>query len=364
MRELHNLIVDLDERFDHDASDADAPFGSHDERALAWIDATFGGWWSSEAYGAPTLIAYRQSAPAGFVCFDRRERDFAWLRGLAREPGVGIFGPIGVAPSQRGGGLGRSLIALGLCALRARGYTRALIPAVGDARLVRYYAELTGARLAESWSPATLPRARTVALVSGNGTNLQALLDRTQEGSLPLDIAAVVSSTAEAYALERARRANVPTRAVVWDRARETRAAYDARLLEAVRAEEPALVVLLGWMHLLAPAFVTQFPALLNVHPAYLPLEPARDDVVFPDGTATAAFRGAHAIRDALRAGVGWVGASVHAVTAATDRGRILARRPLPIAPGEEPKQVLARLHPIEHELVAAAVRRWLFERE
>ena len=63
----------------------------------------------------------------------------------------------------------------------------------------------------------------------------------------------------------------------------------------------PDLVLLLGWMHLLSDGFVATFPELINLHPAFLPLDPQRDDVVFPDGAQTAAFRGAYAVRDALR---------------------------------------------------------------
>jgi len=123
-------------------------------------------------------------------------------------------------------------------------------------------------------------------------------------------------------------------------------------------------VLLLGWMHLLEPSFLDAFAQMLNVHPAFLPLEPARDSVGMPDGVTIRAFRGARAVRDALAANSPWVGASVHAVTADTDRGRVLARKPLRVIAGEEEDALLARLHPIEHQLVAIAIKRWLYERE
>jgi phosphoribosylglycinamide formyltransferase-1 len=149
-----------------------------------------------------------------------------------------------------------------------------------------------------------------------------------------------------------------------WQRkAGETRDAYDARLLETVAGERPDIVLLLGWMHLLDARFVNAMPALLNVHPAFLPLDPERDAVGMPDGTEIPAFRGPFAVRDALAAGSRWAGASVHHVTAKTDRGGVLVRAPLNIEEGESEEDVLTRLHPVEHALVARAIWRWTFER-
>ena len=145
---------------------------------------------------------------------------------------------------------------------------------------------------------------------------------------------------------------------------RSHRAVRDERLLEAVRLERPDLVVLLGWMHLLSDAFVAAFPEMLNLHPAFLPLDPSCDDVGLPDATRIAAFRGPRAVHDALAAGNRWVGATVHRVTPATDRGPVLARKPLRVeAEEEEEASVMERLHAVEHRLVKAAITRWLFER-
>jgi folate-dependent phosphoribosylglycinamide formyltransferase PurN len=116
-------------------------------------------------------------------------------------------------------------------------------------------------------------------------------------------------------------------------------------------------------MHLLDERFVHAFSDVLNLHPAFLPLDPQRDDVALPDGTRIPAFRGAAAVRDALASGSRWVGATVHAVTAATDRGPVLVRKPLRVVPGETLEAVMERLHPIEHRLVTAGIMRWLYER-
>jgi phosphoribosylglycinamide formyltransferase-1 len=123
------------------------------------------------------------------------------------------------------------------------------------------------------------------------------------------------------------------------------------------------LVLLLGWMHLLPPAFIERFPEIMNVHPAFLPFDPRAEEVVVPDGRVIPAFRGAHALRDALRAGSGWSGASVHRVTADVDRGAIIVRTPLRLDGPRELNALRETLRPIEHAAVTAAIRRWCFER-
>ena len=372
MSELLNLAVDLSARpFDADVALAQIERAGFDvtvgygapERVLAWIDDAFGGSWSSEASVSTCVVATRDGAPAGFAAIDGRVVRFPWLNGLARESDVGIFGPFGVAPEHRGGGLGPALLAIAMNKLRSRGYARALIAATNE-QLVPYYATHAGASVAERFDRAQLitKRARTVVLASGSGTNFQAVIDAVRDG-LPLDIAALIGNKRDAYALERARDASIEAVALPWDRAQLSRDAYDALLLEAVQAREPELILLLGWMHVLAPRFIDTFGGMLNVHPAFLPLDPKRDEVVFPDGTIAPAFRGARAVADALAAGAHWVGASVHAVTAQTDRGRIYVRKPLAVRSGETADSVFERLHPIEHTIVPSAIRTWLYER-
>lgn len=343
-----------------------SPPSRADDRTTAWIDESFGGAWSSEAVAGENLVARRAGAPVGFVTFDPRGLRFRWLREVARERDVGIFGPFGVAPGERKTQLGRLLLRLALHELRVRGYARALIPAVSGERLIRYYADSVGARVAEEFDRSALlaPPARTLVMASGNGSNFQAAYDATQAGLLPLEIVALVTNDAGAYAVERARSAGIGSiEALRWNRTQETRADYDERLLALVRAQRPELVLLLGWMHLLSREFVTAFPDTLNLHPAFLPLDPQRDDVGMPDGTWIPAFRGPRAVEDALASSVSWVGATVHRVTPATDRGPVLARTPLRVERGEEKAHLLQRVHAAEHRLVCVALTRWLLER-
>jgi phosphoribosylglycinamide formyltransferase 1 len=367
---LVNLIVELDDRW---ASPSQALPGIEiaietraDDRTLAWIDEMFGGSWSSEAYAGSSVVARRDGAPVGFAAFDVKGLRFAWLRGLARERDVGLFGPFGVAPEERAGGLGRHMLARALGALRERGYARALIAAVGDERLIRYYADAVGARIAERFDRAALlgPPARTTIMASGEGSNFQAVIDAVREGALPLDLVALVSNNPRARAIERASNAGIGSIDMLpWNRADETRDAYNARLFDVVAAQRPELVLLLGWMHLLPESFVRAFPDTLNIHPAFLPLDPQRDQVVLPDGTSIPAFRGPRAVRDALAAGSSWAGATLHRVTPATDRGPVLVRKPMRLAPAQAQADVMERLHRIEHGLVRAGITRWLYER-
>jgi phosphoribosylglycinamide formyltransferase-1 len=291
---------------------------------------------------------------------------FAWLTGLAREPGVGLFGPFGVAPEARKSGLGVVLLRRGLNALRDRGYGRALIAAAGSEELLRYYADAVGAQIAERFERAALvrPRRRVLVMASGTGSNFQAVLDASRSGELPVEVVALLCNNPAALAVARARDAGMDAaRVVAWDRLAETRDAYDARLLEAARATEPDLVLLLGWMHLLSEPFVAAFPEMLNLHPAFLPLDPLRDDVAMPDGTRIPAFRGPRAVRDALVASSPWVGATLHRVTSATDRGPVMARKPLRVRAGEEEGELMERVHEIERGVVRTGVMRWLYER-
>jgi len=330
-----------------------------DERLCAWIDWTFApSWWSSEARDGSAWIAYAADGEiVGFAAFGARSRSAPWLQPYRDRRDTGIFGPFGVAEAHRGTGLGAALLTAALCGLAER-HTQALIPAVAGERLIAGYERRAGARVADTYDYALRP-ARAVILASGSGTNAQAVIDDARAGRNALDIAAVVCNAAGAQVRERARAAGIADDLVAWDRATQTRADFDERVIAAVAAHAPDLVLLLGWMHLLPAAFLACFPQTINVHPAFLPFDPAADAVVMPDGTAIQAFRGARSPEATIAAGVGWAGVSVHRVTPAADRGGILVRTPLKLAPGTTLDGLRAQLRPLEHGAVAKAIRRW-----
>jgi len=336
-----------------------------DDRLAAWIDWQFApSWWSAEARAGEVWYALDARGDiAGFAAFDARGLRFPWLRGYERQADIGIFGPYGVASEHRKTGLGEALLDVALSALRAKGYARALIPAVGFERLVAMYQARTGARIADTYSYDSPRRFRATILASGNGTNAQNVFDRVAAGQLSLELGAVVTNSSKAQVIGRAYKAGIEVKTIGWERASETRAAYDARVIAAIAASQPELVLLLGWMHLLPPAFIDRFPEIINVHPAFLPFDPRAEEVTMPDGSVIPAFRGAHALRDALAARAVWSGASVHRVTAEIDRGAIVVRTPLRLDGLTDPQDVADKLRPVEHAAVTAAIRRWCFER-
>ncbi|HLI97688.1 MAG TPA: formyltransferase family protein [Candidatus Baltobacteraceae bacterium] len=332
---------------------------------LAWIDAEFGGTWSSEAFAGKNIIVRSGDRFAGFVTYDPRGIDFAWLRGLGAQKGVGIFGPFGVAAEFRGTPIGPHLLSGALASLRELGYAQALIPAVGHDKLIAYYEQRSGAKVAERFDKTQWRkrRHRTIVLASGNGTNFQSVIDGVAAGKLPLDVALLVSNKSSAFALERARNSGIPAVAVSWDRKAQSREDYDRALFELVRREQPELLLLLGWMHVLPDRFIAQFPHTINIHPAFLPLDQRKDEVTFPDGSVTPVFRGAYAVRDALQWGSRWAGASAHRVTLEADRGPVLVRKPLALELGDTPERVMERMHPLEHRVLAGSIMRWVYER-
>ncbi|MFN2528023.1 MAG: phosphoribosylglycinamide formyltransferase [Candidatus Baltobacteraceae bacterium] len=376
-----NLIVDLsDERFDAARTESiRSSLGARGfsleqlantrEAALAWIDEEFGGSWSSEVFAGKSIVAQNADGFAGFSAYGACGLKYRWLAAWQDRRDVGIFGPIGVSRAHRGSPLAAGLLVLALGALRAKGYGFALIPAVGAAALIRFYETNAGAKVIEEFQPSAWMnrKLRTTVLASGSGTNFQAVLDAAEDpaANLPLELTSLVTNNSSAYALERAKRAAVRNQIVVqWERAVESRQTYDARLLHAVGQTQPELLLLLGWMHVLSEQCILAFPQMLNIHPAFLPHDQERDTVGMPDGVEIPAFRGAHAIRDAIAQGSPWVGATAHRVTLGTDRGEVLVRKPFAVAPGESADSLMDRLRPVEHRVLLGGIRRCVLERK
>ncbi len=177
-------------------------------------------------------------------------------------------------------------------------------------------------------------------LISGSGSNLQALLDASADPTYPAEIAVVLSNRADAYGLHRARAAGVP--AEVWPhRDAPSRAAYDARLVERLRAHDVEWVCLAGFMRLVTPTLLGAFPwRVLNIHPGLLP-----------------AFPGLHAQAQALAAGVKIAGCTVHLVDSGADTGPIVAQAAVPVLPDDDEAALSARILAQEHRLYPEALR-------
>lgn len=180
---------------------------------------------------------------------------------------------------------------------------------------------------------------RLGVLISGRGSNLQALLDAGESGVYPGRVVVVISNVPDAAGLERARRAGIP--AIVQDHRGRTREEHDASLVEHLGAHAVDLVCLAGYMRLLSPVLLRAYPGrILNVHPSLLP-----------------SFPGLDAQRQAWEHGVKVSGATVHLVDEGLDTGPIVAQAAVPVLDGDTPQALAARILETEHRLYPEAVR-------
>ena len=184
---------------------------------------------------------------------------------------------------------------------------------------------------------------RIGVLISGRGSNLQAIIDATRDGRLDATIAVVLSNRADAHGLERARRAGLET--LVRDhKAHPGREAYEAVLVEDLRSRGVELVCLAGIMRLLGATFVNAFPnRILNIHPALLP-----------------SFPGLHAQRQAVEHGVKVSGATVHFVDTNLDAGPIVLQAAVPVLDADTEDTLSARILEQEHRIYPEAIQRIL----
>lgn len=183
-----------------------------------------------------------------------------------------------------------------------------------------------------------------VILISGRGSNMEALVRARDQGKLPVNIAAVVSNRADAQGLAIAAAAGIRT-AVLDHKAFPSREAFDAGLAECIDAFAPDLVVLAGFMRILSEGFVRHYEGrLLNIHPSLLP-----------------AFPGLHTHRQALEEGVRIHGCTVHFVTPALDHGPVVLQAAVPVLDGDDEESLAARVLAQEHRIYAQAVR-WFAE--
>ena len=185
---------------------------------------------------------------------------------------------------------------------------------------------------------------RIVILISGRGSNMEAIVQRCAAEGWPARVAAVISNRADAKGLAFAASHGIAT-AVVDHRAQASREAFDAALAETIDGFAPDLVVLAGFMRILGRAFVQRYEGrLLNIHPSLLP-----------------AFPGLHTHRRALDAGCKAVGATVHFVTPELDHGPIVMQSVVPVRPDDDEQALADRVLATEHVIYPLSVR-WFVE--
>ncbi|MEN9933892.1 MAG: hypothetical protein RLZZ387_471 [Chloroflexota bacterium] len=205
---------------------------------------------------------------------------------------------------------------------------------------------------------------RVAVLLSGGGSNLQALFDAHDADRLPADIVFVGSDRADAHGLQRALGRKVPAAFVPLPRPADpaarpaARFAWEHRLAAVVAAFEPDLVLLSGFMRVVSAEFLDRFPGrVVNQHPALLP-EGGGETVTTSGGLTIPALRGAHVVADAIRLGLPVTGCTVHRVTPAVDDGPILATAEVPVLPGDDEAALHERIKAEERRLVVEVVTR------
>jgi len=182
---------------------------------------------------------------------------------------------------------------------------------------------------------------RIGVLISGKGTNLDAILRRCADGSVDAEVRTVISNRSNAEGVALGRRAAIPT--YVFSRGEyPDREAQQAAMADCLESQGVELVALAGFDQILVPSFVARFPLrMINLHPSLLP-----------------AFAGGmHAVRDALQAGVKITGCTVHLVTDDLDGGPIITQEAVPVAEDDDEESLLARVHEAEHRILPAAIQ-------
>jgi phosphoribosylglycinamide formyltransferase-1 len=185
-----------------------------------------------------------------------------------------------------------------------------------------------------------MARLKTAVLLSGSGTNLQALIDAARAPAYPAEIVRVIANIPDAYGLERARQAGIPTQ-VVNHKDYAGREAFDAALHDALAASGCEFVCLAGFMRILTGAFVEKWRGrMINIHPSLLP-----------------AFRGLDAQGQAIRAGARVSGATVHYVVPEMDAGPIIVQGAVPVLPDDDAAALSKRILTVEHRIYPLALR-------
>lgn len=183
-------------------------------------------------------------------------------------------------------------------------------------------------------------RLKVAVLISGNGSNLQALIDASREPDFPAEIMLVISNVETAFGLTRAQNAGITT-VVIPHGNYPNREAFDRMVDASLKTHDIELVVMAGFMRILSEWFVSEWQGkLINIHPSLLPK-----------------YKGLHTHARALEAGDAEHGATVHWVTPELDSGEIILQRAIPIVAGDTPETLQQRVHALEHQLYPEALR-------
>lgn len=202
---------------------------------------------------------------------------------------------------------------------------------------------------------------RLAVLVSGTGSNLQALIDAIENKQLSgVEIVLVVSNKPDVAGLQRALKHRLPAIFLPW----KQREQAEAKLIELIHIFQADIIVLAGWMRILSPEFTTRFPQrIINLHPSLLPDNGTDDSFITGSGSAIPVLRGLHVVQRAIDEGLPITGSTVHFVTPEVDAGPAICRAEVPIAIDDTEDTLHEKIKQQEHRLIVEAIRN-LAERE
>lgn len=197
---------------------------------------------------------------------------------------------------------------------------------------------------------------RIAVLVSGSGSNLQALIDAIESHELSnVEIALVVSNKANAVGLQRALTHKIPALYLPWS---WTRQEVEAKLAAVFTLFQIDLIVLAGWMRIFTPDFIASYPnRIINLHPALLPDDGQGNTFTTSNGSVVPVLRGLHVVKRALESGVKVTGSTVHYVTPEVDAGPMLRRAEVPIEDSDTEETLHERIKQVEHKLIVEAIK-------
>ncbi len=198
---------------------------------------------------------------------------------------------------------------------------------------------------------------RIAVLVSGSGSNLQALIDASERHELPdVEIALVVSNKANAVGLQRALIAKIPTLYLPWSWGRQE---VEAKLASVFALFQVDLIVLAGWMRIFTPNFIAQYPnRIINLHPALLPDDGQGNTFTTSNGSVVPVLRGLHVVKRAFEAGMKVTGSTVHYVVPEVDAGSMICRQEVLIEDSDTEETLHERIKQVEHSLIIEAVKK------
>lgn len=248
--------------------------------------------------------------------------------------------------------------------VRERGFRRAVIAGIHPDLLTLFHERIESTAIFVQPLRFVRPKAALFATKTGMGYLAAAVVGMQKQGGLELELSGIITDSTLADSVGIGERGDVPVTIVPWEKERgQTRAEFDMALTTAAGETGADLMLLLGWTFLVSGDFLTRFPNTLNMHGSYLPPDPAADIVTLPDGSRQPVIRGINPIVDGIQAGQAWGGCALHQVTNQTDRGRIMARRPLRFSQlTQRWEDAVEILIAFQSSVTGAGIMRWIEE--